>query len=119
MKFSVRKFVLGAALLPVLVPLRPGMAQMAPKVNGTNTYTIEIKGFQFAPRNLTVPVGAKVIWVNRDEEPHKVADVEGKFASSPLDTDEQFTYRFASAGRFEYFCTLHPRMTGWVVVKNK
>ena len=77
---------------------------------------VEIKQFAFGPRTLTVPVGVTVTWVNEDEEPHTVT-ATGVFASRGLDYDETFSYRFTTAGQFTYFCALHPRMTGTVVVK--
>ena len=71
------------------------------------------------PRDLVIPAGSKVIWINKDEEPHKIAEVNSNFGSQPLDTDGSFTYEFKSAGKFEYFCTLHPRMTGHILVGGK
>jgi plastocyanin len=82
-------------------------------------YTITIKDFEFSPRDLEISAGAKVVWVNKDEEPHKVAEVKNAFISEPLDTDGQFAHVFRTAGKFEYFCTLHPRMTGKIVVVAK
>jgi plastocyanin len=73
----------------------------------------------FTPRNLTIPVGSKVTWANKDEEPHKVAEVNSSFGSQPLDTDEGFTYEFKTPDKYEYFCTVHPRMTGTIIVENK
>ena len=73
----------------------------------------------FNPRNLTIPVGSKVTWVNKDEEPHKVSEVNSSFISKPLDTDDGFTYEFKTPGKYEYFCTVHPRMTGTIIVENK
>ena len=67
----------------------------------------------------SIPVGSKVTWTNKDEEPHKVAEVNSSFTSQPLDTDEGFTYEFKTPGKYEYFCTVHPRMTGTIIVENK
>ena len=64
----------------------------------------------FTPRDLVVPVGSKVTWTNKDEEPHKVAEANSAFTSQPLDTDEGFTYEFKTPGKYEYFCGVHPRM---------
>ena len=94
-------------------------AKPAPGAGEPTTYTITIKDFQFSPRDLVIPVGSKVIWVNKDEEPHKVSEVNSLFTSQPLDTDGSFTYMFKSAGKFEYFCTVHPRMTGHIIVGGK
>jgi plastocyanin len=78
---------------------------------------VHISQFRFAPRELTVPRGAAVRWVNDDDEPHTVTSDGGAFASSGLDTHEQFTFTFDAAGAYPYHCALHPTMTGRVVVK--
>lgn len=76
-----------------------------------------IDNFSFMPATLTVPVGTKVTWVNRDDVPHNVISVDKKFASPVLDTDDEFSYNFTDAGTYEYYCSIHPKMTGKVVVQ--
>src|ERR1700733_9956294 len=71
---------------PGLVASGVGRAKPAPSATGAGSYTIAIKDFMFRPRNLTIPVGSKVTWINKDEEPHKVAEVNSTFTSAPLDT---------------------------------
>ena len=84
---------------------------------GTAT-TIKIDNFAFTPPTSTVPAGATVTWVNADDVPHKIVSADGKFPPSPaLDTNERYAFRFAQAGRYEYFCALHPKMTGAIVVQ--
>jgi len=81
--------------------------------------TITIDNFTFGPQTLTVAVGTTVTWVNHDDEPHTVVN-EGTprlFKSAALDTDDKFTYTFDKAGTYSYFCSIHPHMTGTVVVK--
>ena len=78
---------------------------------------IEIKDFAFNPQNITVKSGEKIIWINRDEEPHTVVSVGKKFQRSPgLDTDQEFSIIAAAPGTYEYFCSVHPKMTGTIVV---
>ena len=110
-------FVIFVVLFVARASLSPAKPDSAESQAGS--YTITIKDFDFAPRNLILPVGAKVTWINKDEEPHKVAEVKSVFASHPLDTDGSFTYTFKSAGNYEYFCTVHPRMTGHIIVGGK
>jgi plastocyanin len=81
-------------------------------------YEIAIKDFEFSPRTLTVRVGSKVTWTNKDEEPHKVVEVDNAFTSQPLDTDNNFTFEFDTPGTYQYFCSLHPHMTGKIVVEK-
>jgi plastocyanin len=82
------------------------------------TFTVAIKDFEFSPRLLTIRAGSKVTWVNKDEEPHKVVEVNSAFTSRPLDTDAGFVYQFDTPGTYSYFCSLHPHMTGKIVVEK-
>jgi plastocyanin len=78
---------------------------------------VTIDNFTFSPKELTVAVGTTVKWVNHDDIPHTVVNTDKAFRSKPLDTDDAFSYTFASAGSFDYFCGLHPHMVGKVIVK--
>jgi len=78
---------------------------------------VKIDNFSFGPQTLTVPVGAKVTWTNRDDIPHTSVSTDGVFKSKVMDTDETFSYTFTKAGTYPYFCSIHPKMTGQVVVK--
>src|SRR6266516_3056697 len=79
--------------------------------------TVEIKDFAFNPQTLTVKSGEKVTGINRDEEPHTVVSVEKQFKkSSALDTDETFTITAGAPGTYTYFCSVHPKMTGTIVI---
>jgi len=81
--------------------------------------TVTIKDFAYGPTPLTVPVGTKVTWDNKDEEPHTVvsADAGQTFKSPALDTDDKFSFIFDKPGTYKYFCSIHPRMVGTVIVK--
>ena len=84
-----------------------------------NKNTIEIKDFNFSPKTLTVKSGEKITWINRDEEPHTVVSVEKQFKkSSALDTDQEFTITAGAPGTYTYFCSVHPKMTGTIVVEK-
>jgi amicyanin len=78
---------------------------------------VKIDNFVFGPQTITVPVGATVTWTNRDDIPHTSVSTEGVFKSKVLDTDEKFSYTFTKAGTYSYYCTIHPKMTGKVVVE--
>jgi plastocyanin len=78
---------------------------------------VKIDNFSFGPQTITVAVGATVTWINRDDIPHTVASTDGVFKSKVRDTDETFSYTFVKAGKYPYFCTIHPKMTGQVVVQ--
>jgi plastocyanin len=81
------------------------------------TNAITIDNFTFTPPEITVAVGTTVKWVNHDDIPHSVVNKDKVFRSKALDTDDAFSYTFATAGTFEYFCGLHPHMTGKIIVK--
>ena len=49
-----------------------------------------------------------MIWVNDDKSPHTVTDKGRVFRSAALDTEDRFSYTFATPGEFTYFCTLAP-----------
>jgi len=78
---------------------------------------VTIDNFVFGPQTITVPVGATVTWTNHDDIPHTSVSTEGVFKSKVLDTDEKFSYTFTKAGTYPYYCTIHPKMTGKVVVE--
>lgn len=78
---------------------------------------IEITKHKFSRPMLTVPAGTTVTWLNRDEDLHTVVSTTLAFKSAGLETDEAYSYTFTKPGVYEYFCTLHPLMTGKVIVK--
>jgi 3',5'-cyclic AMP phosphodiesterase CpdA len=77
---------------------------------------VVVDSFSFAPATTSVAVGSTVTWTNRDDVPHNIVSTEQKFKSPVLDTDEQFSHRFDAPGTYPYFCSIHPKMTGQVVV---
>jgi plastocyanin len=80
---------------------------------------IEIKDFAFNPQTITVKSGEKVTWINRDEEPHTIVSVGKQFKkSTALDTDQEFTITVGAPGTYDYFCSVHPKMTGTIVVEK-
>jgi plastocyanin len=97
----------------------PGWAQNASPVQDAKTAPVEIKidNFSFSPATITIPAGTTVRWTNRDDIPHTVVSDDQKFASKALDTDDQYSYTFTKPGTYGYFCSIHPKMTGKVVVQ--
>ncbi len=78
---------------------------------------VKVDNFSFGPATLTVAVGTTVTWTNRDDIPHTVVSTDKVFKSTVLDTDEKFSFTFSKAGTYPYFCSIHPKMTGSVVVQ--
>jgi plastocyanin len=90
---------------------------MASPAEGPAPAVVKIDNFSFSPNPLTVAVGTEVHWTNHDDVPHNVVADDKSFKSKTMDTDESFTMTFTKPGTYSYFCGLHPRMTGKVVVK--
>jgi plastocyanin len=78
---------------------------------------VKIDNFTFNPQQITVKAGTTVVWTNHDDIPHTVTSKTGAFKSNALDTDDKFSFTFATPGSYEYFCSLHPHMTGSIVVE--
>ena len=79
--------------------------------------TVTISNFAFSPDTTTIAAGDTVKFVNADDTVHSVVAKDGAFHSDGLDTDDSFSYTFAQAGTFDYYCGLHPFMTGEIIVK--
>jgi len=111
-----------AALLCAIAFLNLSLFAIAGEMkNDDNTSSkqnrIEIKDFAFNPQTITVKSGETVTWINRDEEPHTIVSVGKQFKkSTALDTDQEFTITAGAPGTYEYFCSVHPKMTGTIVV---
>jgi plastocyanin len=113
-RFAVSRALVVAILLGPIVGAMLAFGAVAAQ-DATNVVTID--HFTFTPPELTVAVGTTVKWVNHDDIPHLVVNKDKAFRSKALDTDDSFSYTFASAGTFDYFCALHPQMVGKVIVK--
>jgi plastocyanin len=81
------------------------------------TVEVKIDNFTFGPADLTVTVGTTITWTNRDDIPHTVMSTDKVFKSKVLDTHDKFSFTFSTPGTFPYFCSIHPKMTGKVVVQ--
>ncbi len=82
------------------------------------TYRVEIHDFAFSPKELTVPVGARIVWTNHGDEPHTVVSSAGAFKSpQALDTDDSFSTVLDKPGTYAYFCGIHPMMVGKITVR--
>ena len=115
MKLS-RFFLLAALLLASAVVTRPPVIFSGAPADASQV-EVKIDNFTFAPATITVAAGTTVRWVNHDDIPHNVVSNDKSFKSKVLDTDESFTYTFSKAGTYDYFCSIHPKMTGKVVVQ--
>jgi plastocyanin len=90
---------------------------LAVDVKGLPPDSVEISDSKFLPPTLTVPAGATVRWINRDEETHTVTSTTELFKSGGLNLEDEYTYTFTTPGEYPYTCALHDFMHGIVVVK--
>ena len=112
-RFTPGRSVVVAMLLgPVVGALMAYGALAAQEPN-----EVVIDNFTYTPPELTVAVGTTVKWVNHDDIPHTVVENNKIFRSKALDTDDSYSFTFTSAGTFSYFCSLHPKMQGKIIVK--
>ena len=78
---------------------------------------VDIDQFTFLPQRITVKAGTTVTWINEDDIPHTVASSTKQFKSKALNTDDKFSFTFSTPGTYDYFCSLHPHMTGTILVE--
>ena len=112
------RLVRGRALIVAMLlgPVIGAMLAFA-AVAAQDANVVTIDNFSFTPKELTVAVGTTIKFINHDDIPHTVVDKKLSFRSKALDTDDAYSYTFATAGSFDYFCSLHPHMVGKIIVK--
>ncbi|ABS66226.1 blue (type 1) copper domain protein [Xanthobacter versatilis] len=113
---ALRSSPAAALFAAALLALALGLAARPAAAAGEEV-TVSIDNFTFTPAEVTVAPGTTVTWVNNDDIPHTVVDKKQAFRSKVLDTEGKYSFTFNTAGDFTYFCSLHPHMTGKVVVK--
>jgi plastocyanin len=113
------RITLGIAALAIMLIMTAGRSKSYGTTPGEEKPSTEVKidNFVFSPNTLTVPAGTTIRWTNHDDIPHNVVAEDKSFKSKVLDTDEAFSYTFAKPGTYTYFCSIHPKMTGKVVVQ--
>jgi len=117
-KIAVPLGALGlTALLFAAVLETTPLAGKAATQAAANPAAVRIDNFNFTPLTLVIAPGTTVTWTNADDTPHTVREKDGKFKSAALDTDDTFSQAFTAPGEYEYFCSIHPRMVGKIVVK--
>ncbi len=108
-----------ASIVVAAILLSAGAKSFTARAQQTAVAGAEVKidNFSFGPATITVSAGTVVTWTNRDDIPHTVVSDDKVFKSKVLDTDEKFSYTFTKPGTYPYFCSVHPKMTGKVVVQ--
>jgi plastocyanin len=123
MKTAISKLIAATAMLGALgwisannalVVANTATAQGAAK---SQEVVVKIDNFSYMPHDITVAAGTTIIWVNNDDIPHTVVSTTDVFKSRALDTDDKFSFKFDKPGTYEYFCSIHPKMTAKVIVQ--
>jgi plastocyanin len=119
MKSYIRNVVVCAVLLGVVASaaMIHGVSITQAAENKTAPVTVTVDNFSFTPKEITVAAGTTITWVNHDDVPHTIVSTDKKFRSKALDTDDQFSFTFTDSGTYAYFCSVHPMMTGKIIVK--
>jgi plastocyanin len=116
-----RSIALRAAVIAALLTFGAAADPAATTQSAGNAHSanIVIGNFTFEPSTLTVPAGTVLTWLNEDDAPHTVigTDAESPIKSLPLDTGDRYSVTLTKPGTYRYFCSLHPHMTGTVVVE--
>jgi amicyanin len=105
-----------AAVMACLLGCAAGVTLGAAFAEG-DAAAVKIDNFTFTPKSVTVKAGTTITWTNQDDIPHTVTSATKQFKSKALDTDDKFSFTFTTPGTYEYFCSLHPHMTGTIVVE--
>ena len=111
------KSILIAAVLVIAQLVVHAQNPAATQSGSSAPVEVKVDNFSFSPATITVKPGTTVRWTNRDDIPHTVVEDNQKFQSKTLDTDETYSYTFTKPGTYGYFCSIHPKMTGKVVVQ--
>jgi plastocyanin len=119
MEMTKARWILGVVLTVLAAFASVAVTQPGVAKAGDQSASSEVKidNFSFGPETLTVAAGTTVTWTNNDDVPHTVVSDDKVFKSKALDTDDKFAYTFTKPGTYNYFCSVHPKMTAKVVVR--
>jgi len=114
-KYCFGTLTIAVLVLIAMVILNPPRAKS--QRSSSQPAEVKIDNFSFSPEELTVRVNVVVTWINKDDVPHVIASNDGVFKSKGLDTDDKYSYRFTKPGTYAYYCSIHPKMIGKIVVQ--
>jgi plastocyanin len=92
-------------------------APSGPSSSSAAMVVVEVQNLAFTPQTVTIPAGGTVMWKFDDTIQHTVTAQDQSFDSGPMSGGQTFVRTFPKAGTYAYMCTIHPFMTGTVVVK--
>jgi amicyanin len=104
---TVLKHIIAGVAAAFVLAATPALAE---------NVAVKIDNFTFGPQEVKIKAGTTVTWTNGDDIPHTVVS-PNNFRSKVMDTDGTFSFTFTTPGTYKYFCSLHPHMTGTIVVE--
>jgi plastocyanin len=110
--------LLPLAVAVMLLPVHTAWAKdkHAAGMEAMQPIEVKVDNFTFNPAAINIPVNSTVNWVNEDDIPHVIAGNDGSFKSKALDTDQEYSHTFTKAGTYPYYCPIHPKMVGKIIV---
>jgi plastocyanin len=123
MKTAISKLIVATAMLGALGWISASNARFgasaasAQGAANSQEVVVKIDNFSYMPHDITVAARTTITWVNNDDIPHTVVSTTDVFKSKALDTDDKFSFKFDKPGTYEYFCSIHPKMTAKVIVQ--
>jgi plastocyanin len=112
-----RNWILLTAIAFILTLTALSVSEKSVAAASPAAVDVKIDNFSFSPLTLTVKAGTQITWTNADDIPHTVVSNDQSFKSKVLDTDEKFTFTASKPGTYTYYCSIHPKMTGKLVVE--
>ena len=113
----IQQRLAAVVIVPILALAMVSEVTAAQLTEAAQPVVIRIDNFTFGPETVIVAPGTEITWINSDDIPHTVVVQSKLFRSKTLDTDDRYSFTFEVPGEYPYFCSLHPHMTGKVVVK--
>jgi plastocyanin len=123
MKTAISKLIVATAMLGALGWISASNARFgasaasAQGAANSQEVVVKIDNFSYMPHDITVAARTTITWVNNDDIPHTAVSTTDVFKSKALDTDDKFSFKFDKPGTYEYFCSIHPKMTAKVIVQ--
>jgi plastocyanin len=124
MRFSRRRAALAATAVSLAAAVGTGLvheqsAIAAAAATAVAESVVTIHAYSFDPGKVAIPKGAKIVWINKDEDVHTIESQDGPeaFQSPALDSGGRFELLLRHAGTYHYICSVHPFMHGTIVVR--
>ena len=87
--------------------------------DATGAVSVTIANFAFNPATVTAKVGDTITWTNSDSVQHTATIKSNESCTTPaLAKDVSGGITFSQAGSYDFFCKIHPQMTGKIEITS-